>query len=271
MKQSDRYLHRFSMNVFLLIIFVTIHSSFTFPETPYKEFDEDADKRLESGIQGAWKMVEENVSPWEDLDGWAQMKLISNGYFMLAVYDSKKKQFLNAAGGTYAVRNGKYTEYILFHTVDPSLVGKSFTFQIRVSDSKLVQNGNVRLDGINMHLSEEYQRVDYGTESPIAGAWRKQSAQQAYVNSQKRESTLMLVTGTRFQRVSYNSSTKKIGSVEGGTFQFRNNQWVEVHKFNKNSTASVNRRFSYDARYEGRRMGIKKRTGYRPDTYVRLD
>ncbi|MEM9720394.1 MAG: hypothetical protein AAGA10_14130 [Bacteroidota bacterium] len=271
MKHSQRCCPRSFLNLVLFVFLLSICSSFSFRGKGSAESKPIPDEVLESQIQGAWKMVEENTSPWEDLGGWAQMKLISNGYFMVGVYDSKKKQFLNAAGGTYAVRNGKYTEYILFHTVDPSLVGKSFTFQIRVDGARLIQNGNVRIDGINMHLSEEYQRIDYGTESPLAGAWRKQTVQQAYVNSQKRESTLMLTTGTRFQRVSYNSTTKRVGNVMGGTYSYRNNQWVETHKFNKNSPASINRRFSYEARYEGRKMGIKKRSGYRPDTYIRLD
>jgi len=232
--------------------------------------EEDPNKRLLREIEGAWKMVDESASTWEDNSGWQQVKLISGGYFMLASYDTRKRAFQASAGGTYAIRNGKYTEYVIFHTVDPSLIGKSFTFQVQLTDGKLLQRGNVRVQGLNMHLDEEYRRVDYGTESPVAGAWRLQNGQIAAYGSGSQR-TLMLTTGTRFQRVTFDGRTKQVYSSVGGGYSFRSNRWSESHAFNSRSLSSIGQRYSYPARYEGQRLGIKQREGYEPDTYIRLN
>ena len=236
---------------------------------PYLMTEEDM--LLDDRIQGAWKMVDQGLDPRGEMSGWAQIKLISRGYFMFAVFDTQKRIFIAAGGGTYAIRNGKYTEYVLFHTVAQSIVGRSHSFQVRVEGNKFYQRGSIRSGGVNTQFAEEYTRVDYGRESQLVGAWRKQDVQEAYVNSQRKETTMMLLTGKRFQRVVFNSSSKRIVSVIGGSYTFRNNQWVEKQEFNKNSSSSVNRRFSYDSRYDGKRLGIKKRNAYRPETYVRLD
>ncbi len=270
----DLYLQLIELNIcrkkakLLLLTILLMLLSFDFAHA-YLHTQEDM--LLDSRIQGAWKMVDQGLDPRGEMSGWAQIKLISRGYFMFAVFDTQKRIFIAAGGGTYAIRNGRYTEYVLFHTVDPAIVGRSHSFQVRLEGNKLYQRGNIRYGGSNTQLAEEYTRLDYGRESQLVGAWRKQDVQEAYVNSRRKETTMMLLTGRRFQRVVFNSSSKRVVSVMGGTYSFRNNQWVEKQEFNKNSSSSVNRRFSYDSRYDGRRLGIKKRDAYRPETYVRLD
>ena len=216
-------------------------------------------------------MVDKGHDPRGEMAGWAQVKLISRGYFMFAVYDSRKRMFMAAGGGTYAIRNGVYKEYILFHTVDPSIIGRSYSFQVKISGDKFYQRGNIRSNNMNMQFDEEYSRIDYGRETPLVGAWRKQEVQQAYINSREKKTIMMLLTGRRFQRVTINSSSKEVISVVGGTYSYSNGQWSERHEFNKGSSNSVNRRFSFESRHQGGKLGIMTRSGYRPDVYVRLD
>lgn len=57
------------------------------------------------------------------------MKVLSGTRFHWIAYNVQTKQFMNAGGGTYAARDGKYTENVEFFTKTPESVGKTLAFQ----------------------------------------------------------------------------------------------------------------------------------------------
>jgi hypothetical protein len=57
------------------------------------------------------------------------MKVLSGTRFHWIAYNVTTKQFMNAGGGSYSARDGKYTEHIAFFTKTPESVGKTLSFQ----------------------------------------------------------------------------------------------------------------------------------------------
>jgi hypothetical protein len=57
------------------------------------------------------------------------MKVLSGTRFHWIAYNVQTKEFMNAGGGSYTARDGKYTEHIDFFTKTPESIGKTLAFQ----------------------------------------------------------------------------------------------------------------------------------------------
>jgi len=57
------------------------------------------------------------------------IKMLSGTRFQWAAINAKTKQFFGTGGGTYTVKDGKYTEHIEFFSRDGSRVGASLEFE----------------------------------------------------------------------------------------------------------------------------------------------
>jgi hypothetical protein len=57
------------------------------------------------------------------------MKVLSGKHFHWIAYNVQTKQFMNAGGGSYSARDGKYTEHVEFFTKTPESVGKTLSFE----------------------------------------------------------------------------------------------------------------------------------------------
>ena len=62
------------------------------------------------------------------------MKVLAGGRFQWIAYNVQTKEFINAGGGTYSARDGKYTENVEFFTKTPESIGKSLSFQYSFID-----------------------------------------------------------------------------------------------------------------------------------------
>lgn len=57
------------------------------------------------------------------------MKVLAGSRFHWIAYNVEAKQFINAGGGSYSAKDGKYTEQVEFFTKTPESVGKTLNFQ----------------------------------------------------------------------------------------------------------------------------------------------
>jgi len=224
------------------------------------------DHILDRRLQGAWKMVIESVDPFDNPTG-NQIKVFSKGYFMLAVYDSRRREYYVSAGGTYTIRNGVYSEYVIFHAYDPDLVGKTFTFKLDISRDWFRQQGYVTYQDIRVELDEEYERIDYGVETPVAGVWRLE-----YPNNPS-TTVLRLMAGTVFQEVEYDNRSREIISAIGGAYTYRNGQVKAVIHFHKRNRDAVFKEWLYESDYSGDKWVLSYRSsrGIVREEWRRLD
>jgi hypothetical protein len=64
------------------------------------------------------------------------IKLLTGTRFQWAAINPETKQFSGTGGGTYTIKDGKYTETIEFFSRDNSRVGASLTFDYELKDGK---------------------------------------------------------------------------------------------------------------------------------------
>jgi hypothetical protein len=64
------------------------------------------------------------------------IKLLTGTRFQWAAINPETKQFSGTGGGTYTIKDGKYTETIEFFSRDNNRVGASLTFDYELKDGK---------------------------------------------------------------------------------------------------------------------------------------
>ena len=85
-----------------------------------------------SSMAGAWRIRERETEPGKmsvmQRGPRKTIKWLSDKRFQWAAINTETKQFFGTGGGTYTVKDGKYTENIEFFSRDPKRVGMSITF-----------------------------------------------------------------------------------------------------------------------------------------------
>ena len=102
----------------------------------------------EGPLAGNWKRIDESKSPKTMNASWRiraregsdfkmqtilkgsrkTLKILSGSHFQWAAFNTDTHQFFGTGGGTYTVKDGKYTENIEFFSRDNKRVGASLTF-----------------------------------------------------------------------------------------------------------------------------------------------
>ena len=75
------------------------------------------------------------------------LKLLTGSRFQWAAINPQTKQFSGTGGGTYVLKDGKYTETIDFFSRDNSRVGRSLTFGAEVSQAEWRHTGQSSTGG----------------------------------------------------------------------------------------------------------------------------
>ncbi len=75
------------------------------------------------------------------------MKVLAGSRFHWIAYNVEAKQFINAGGGTYSAKDGKYTEQVEFFTKTPESVGKVLNFQYSFVDGDWRHKGEKSTGG----------------------------------------------------------------------------------------------------------------------------
>ena len=75
------------------------------------------------------------------------MKVIAGSRFHWIAYNVQDKQFINAGGGSYSAKDGKYTEQVEFFTKTPESVGKTLNFQYSFVDGDWRHKGEKSTGG----------------------------------------------------------------------------------------------------------------------------
>jgi hypothetical protein len=83
------------------------------------------------------------------------MKILSGKYFQWAAFNYETKQFSGTGGGTYSLKDNRYTETISFFSRDNSRAGMSLTFDCKI-------NGN-----------DWYHKGKGTTGNPVSEVWEK--------------------------------------------------------------------------------------------------
>ena len=98
-------------------------------------------ERLDAGsspMAGAWRIRERETEPGKmtvmQRGSRKTIKWLSDKRFQWAAINTETKQFFGTGGGTYTVKDGKYTENIEYFSRDPKRVGMSITFDYELKN-----------------------------------------------------------------------------------------------------------------------------------------
>jgi hypothetical protein len=105
-------------------------------------------------LDGTWELVSGQPLP----KGTRDIKIISEGHFIFAAYDTETGKPLYTGGGTYVLNGSSYTEHMDFasHKISAGLIGKDQSFTVNVDGDTFTQTGTL---SNGKGLSETWKRV----------------------------------------------------------------------------------------------------------------
>ena len=111
-------------------------------------------------LEGVWKMTY-GIFTYPDtvieVTDSRAVKILVGGRFALGNQDTDST--LTAGGGTYEYDGQTYTENIEYFT-DPSIVGQSVKFDIKLEEGKWSHSGTIKGDDGDLKLEEVWERVE---------------------------------------------------------------------------------------------------------------
>lgn len=109
-------------------------------------------------LAGAWRitgrMSNGQMNPIAD-GPRRTMKLLSGKRFQWIAFNTATGEFFGSGGGSYSLKDGKYTEHIEFFSRDPERVGTSVSFDAAVSNGVWTHKG---LSSRGDPIHEEWSR-----------------------------------------------------------------------------------------------------------------
>jgi len=108
---------------------------------------------MQDQLDGTWVLQSGQPLP----EGVRDVKIISDGHFMFAAYDTEKGEPLYSAGGSYRLQGTAYTEHMEFASGKlAGLVGQDQSFSVHIEGETFTQEGTLTN---GRRLSEVWKRL----------------------------------------------------------------------------------------------------------------
>lgn len=202
-------------------------------------------------LEGAWRMTHRNGHTMDELH-LQMVKILKDGHFMFAYYQESSQSFYSAGGGTYLYQDGRYTERIEFHTLDPDLIGQAVTFDLSMQEDRWHHSGNAN----GQELNEVFTRIDQGGhDNLLSGVWTEVAISEH--DGQLREirsrdpQTRKLITDQRFQWVTFDPKTGDLLGCGGGTYEWKEGIYAERIDFHQQDSLLTGHRLVWPSQVEG--------------------
>lgn len=109
------------------------------------------DASAQSPMAGLWRITgrinNDGVMAPMQRGARKTLKLLTGSRFQWAAINPQTRQFSGTGGGTYTLKDGKYTETIDFFSRDNSRVGKSLTFDNKLNGDDWLHSGQSSTGG----------------------------------------------------------------------------------------------------------------------------
>lgn len=187
----------------------------------------------EAQLEGAWNSKTAN----EELT-----YIFSGKYFAATRYSVSDKKFVGTWGGTFRVEKGILVEIQEFNTLEPERIGIETTRTSKISKTKW-QAENIGTEKIS------FNRIDDGKPGALAGAWLitgRMVNGKATSNRPGARRTMKILSGTRFQWISYNVDTKEFFGTGGGTYSTIDGKYTETIEFFSRDNSRVGSSLNFD-------------------------
>ena len=187
-------------------------------------------------LVGAWEGVSTNDEGIE----LKSIVIFSEGYQVIAVYESKTGKFISTNGGSWKLDGQTMTEVIEFDTENPDRVGSEISIEVDITPS------TIQIVGSPLKLN----RVDDGLPGTLQGAWlmsgRIRDGETQLRDTTRPRKTMKILSGTRFQWIAYNTETKEFKGTGGGTYTTQDGVYKENIEFFSKDNAKAGISLAYD-------------------------
>jgi hypothetical protein len=194
-------------------------------------------KSVQQAPRGAWKNTEGNIT---------RTLVLIDDYFSLTEFDIANRKFYYTTGGTAKYEEGRLTGKVEYHSMDKSLVGKTYVWPVAVSGTTLMLNRSGK--------EEAWAMMDDG-KGDLAGNWRisgrEQNGQMIEIKPAARK-TIKLLSGHRFQWAAINTDTGEFFGTGGGAYTFKNGIYTEQIEFFSRDSSRVGMSLSFNGKVDGR-------------------
>lgn len=182
-----------------------------------------------SSIFGAWKADEGVV-------------IFSNSYFAYTAF--RASEFEYTYGGSYEIEDENIVLTFEFHTKDPLMVGTTKDVDLKLQGKKL------SFDDLR------FSKIDDGSPGKLAGAWlftnRVQDGKPGKPRSAENpRKTMKILSGSRFQWIAYNVSTREFMGTGGGTYTTIDGKYTENIDFFSRDNSRVGASLVFDFELKG--------------------
>lgn len=218
----------------LLVLSAIVISFTSAPQAP----------KSEDELEGAWRMVQNRDQAMSDLD-LEMVKILVDGHFMFAFFNKDQQSFFSCGGGEYRYADGIYTESILFHTIDPALVGKALPFEAKVADGKWYHTGAIN----GAEMNEVFERMEGEEAAQLLGAWhiyaRGTSETSLRATKVKKVQTWKLIAGDRYSWATFSPKKGELLSCGGGVIQIEDDWCREEIEYDSVDSTMVGKVLAY--------------------------
>ena len=186
---------------------------------------------IQSSITGAWHLVQASAE---------QVLILQDGYFSHTVYDKSNKKFISTYGGVYKSDGSSLRLLAEFDTRSIDDIGKEKIFSHGFTAGRLTTDIN--------GAKESWTRLDEGKNN-LSGIWRitgRMVDGQLQEMPRRDRKTLKLLSGSRFQWMAINPTTKEFFGTGGGTYTFVNGKYTERIEFFSRDSSRVGASLSFD-------------------------
>lgn len=197
-------------------------------------------------LKGAWKVIDAQGVP----TGATVLYLMSDNYFVSAIFHQSEKQFIGISGGTYRTEGNQIIADLEFNSADSTAVGTNRTFSFVLhGDGKKMQVTSS--DGV----TQTWEQTDEGV-TPLTGLWRFAGRVDAEGKETRTprsaRKTIKLLTGKYFVWAAVNTETKQFFGCGGGTYSVQNGKYTENIQFfsRDNSRAGMSLTFDFELKNE---------------------
>jgi hypothetical protein len=187
---------------------------------------------------GAWE------STFTDGEGRSSQltMTITDGFMVMTAYNEKSGEFIATLGGRWRADWDNFSITYEFDSSDPTQVSGVSTMPYELIGSTLVFNGD-----------KVWSRTDAMAPGALPGAWeiigRKRNGEMQDL-SERRNSprkTMKILSGTRFQWISFDIDKKKFNATGGGSYTTdENGMYIEKIEFFSRDPKRSGSQLSFD-------------------------
>ncbi len=187
-------------------------------------------------IDGAWEKYKTNYEGSNE----RHIAIFSNGFNSSTVYNSVNGKFISTDGGSWYFKDNLLTQKIEFDSKNPERVGLTTNSEIKLNENKMTI----------IRTGETWTKIDDGSPGKLNGAWlmsgRIRDGVKSIRNIDRPRKTMKILSGTRFQWIAYNTTTKQFMGTGGGTYKTIDGKYIEQIEFFSRDNSRVGAKLGFE-------------------------